>query len=276
MRPWAWPGFAAGSEFHTASSPGKGPRPGTGLQEKARAARYALLAEEAERLGGAVLVTAHTQDDQAETLLMRMARGSGPSGLAAMREKVDTGRVMLARPLLDIPKARLIATAQARGLPFVNDPSNGDVRFERVRWRSLMPGLADQGLSAERLALLARRIARLDAAAAQRASAMLPRLLLPAGAAPVLRLRFDALMAEPEEIVLRVVALALDEIGGAAGASPRLERLEACVEALRGAAGGKARTARTLSGCMLSLGGDGVLTIRREGARRRGVHPATS
>lgn len=255
-----------------------GPKPGTGLQERARAARYALLADEAERLGGATLVTAHTLDDQAETLLMRMARGSGPSGLAAMRGRVRKGAITLVRPLLGVPKARLVATVQAQGLAFVTDPSNGDPRFERVRWRVLMPGLADEGLSAERLALLARRIARLDEAAALRAKALLPelRLPMPAGATPVLRLRFEALLAEPEEIALRVVALALEEIGGEDGVVPRLERLEACVEALLGAATGRARAARTLSGCLLSLGIDGVLTLRREGPRRRGVHPATS
>lgn len=254
----------------------EGARPVTGVQERARAARYALLAQEAERLGCAVLLTAHTQDDQAETLLMRMAHGSGPAGLAAMRERVRKGNVMLARPLLGVPKGRLIATAQARGLPFVADPSNGDRRFERVRWRTLMPSLAEEGLSAERLALLARRIARLDEAATLRAKALLPVLRLPPGTAPVLRLQFDALLAEPDEIVLRVVALALTEIGGEGGAATRLERLETCVASLRGAALNGSPTARTLSGCVLSLGSDGVLTLRREGPRRRGIHPAAS
>ena len=252
-----------------------GAKPATGVQERARTARYVLLAGEAQRLGGAVLVTAHTQDDQAETLLMRMARGSGPAGLAAMRERVRKGPIILARPLLSVPKARLIATVQARGLPFITDPSNGDLRFERVRWRALMPSLAEEGLGAERLALLARRIARLDQAAAQRARTLLPELLLPAGVSPVLRLRFDALLAEPEEIALRVVVLALDEIGGEGVAANRLERLEACVEALTEAARMSLATRRTLSGCVLSLSADGVLTLRREGPRRRGVHPAT-
>jgi tRNA(Ile)-lysidine synthase len=257
----------------------EGPKPGAGLQQRARTARYALLVGEAQRLGGATLVTAHTQDDQAETLLMRMAHGSGPSGLAAMRERVRKGAATLVRPLLGVPKARLVATAQAQGLGFVTDPSNGDTRFERVRWRTLMPRLAEEGLSAERLALLARRIARLDEVAGLRAKALLPELSLPApaGAAPVLRLRFEALLAEPEEIVLRVVALALEEAGAeSAGAAPRLERLEACVAALLGAAKGRARASRTLSGCVLSLGLDGILTMRQEGPRRRGVHPAAS
>lgn len=263
-----------------------GPKPATGVQERARKARYALLVDEAQRLGGAVLVTAHTQDDQAETLLMRMARGSGPSGLAAMRGRVSKGQAVLARPLLGIAKARLVATVQARGLAVVTDPSNGDLRFERVRWRALMPALAQEGLSAERLALLARRIARLDDAAAQRATVLLRDLSLPdlslselprpVDDAPVLRLRFDALLAEPEEIMLRVVAQALELVGGEGGAVHRLERLEACVEALRDAVRNALPARRTLSGCVLSLAADGALTLRREGPRRRGVHPAMS
>lgn len=253
-----------------------GPKPAAGLQERAREARYALLTQEAKRLGGAVLVTAHTQDDQAETLLMRLARGSGPSGLAGMRERAETSGTVLARPLLGIAKARLVATVQARGLPFVADPSNGDRRFERVRWRALMPTLAEEGLDAERLALFARRMARLDEAAALRAQTLLATLRLPAVGAPVLRLRFALLLSEPEEIVLRVVALALQEAGAGAGNAPRLERLEACVEALSLAGLAGAPAARTLSGCFLSLGSDGVLALRREGPRRRGIHPAAS
>eukprot|EP01035_Chromulina_nebulosa_P040252 gene40251-54433_t len=83
-----------------------------------------------------------------------MARGSGPSGLASMRGRVVRGGTVLARPLLGVSKARLIATAQARGLSFVEDPSNGDPRFARARWRALMPLLAAEGLDAERLSLL--------------------------------------------------------------------------------------------------------------------------
>ena len=91
-----------------------------------------------------------------------------------------------------------------------------------------------------------------------------------------MRLRFNALLAEPEEIALRVVALALEEIGGEGAAATRLERLEACVEALRDAARQGLATRRTLARCVLSLGADGMLSVRREGPRRRGVHPAMS
>ncbi len=254
----------------------EGDKPRSRLLERARAARYALLAAEAERAGGAVLVTAHTLDDQAETLLMRMARGSGPSGLAAMRGRVMRGGAVLARPLLGVPKVRLIATAQARGLPFVEDPSNGDPRFARTRWRAVMPLLAAEGLDAERLSLLAGRLARLDEAAAARCQDALAAVLLPATEAPLLRLDFSALRREPDEIVLRVVAASLERLGAGAESPVRLERLEACVAALCAAAGAGQPVTRTLAGVVLVLAGDGILALRRERPRRRGIHPAAT
>jgi tRNA(Ile)-lysidine synthase len=251
----------------------EGMKPASGVQAQAREARYALLAGEARRLGGAVLVTAHTLDDQAETVLMRLSHGSGPSGLAGMRRRGEVEGVVLARPLIAVPKARLVATAHARGLPFVEDPSNSDRRFERVRWREAMPALAEQGLTAQRLGRLARRLARLDEAAARRASEVLAQVTVPEGAAGgVLRLRFSALAAEPEEIVLRVLALALDAIAPGGGRHGRLERLEDCVAALLAGSSAGIGLRRTLSGCVLSLGRDGILTLAGEGRRRRGVH----
>jgi len=253
----------------------EGMKPATGLQAQARTARYALLAREAARLGGATLVTAHTLDDQAETLLMRLAHGSGPSGLTGMRARTVKEGVALARPLLAIPKARLVATAEARGLPFVRDPSNADERFERVRWRETMPLLAEQGLTAERLGRLTQRLARLDVAVARRAGDVFSSVTV-AASGEGLSLRFDVLAAEPEEIVLRVIGLALDAVAPQGESYARLERLEDCAEALiEGQRAGLALR-RTLSGCIVSLGRDGVLTLKPEGQRRRGVHPATS
>ena len=255
----------------------EGAKPASRVQAEARRARYALLAKEARRLGGAVLVTAHTLDDQAETMLMRLSHGSGPSGLVGMRGRSEVNGVPLARPLLGISKARLVATAEARGLPFVRDPSNRDQRFERVRWREVMPVLAEQRLTAERLGRLAERMARLDEAAAHRAGKALAEVVLPNETAEQgLRVRFSALIREPEEIVLRVLGLALDAAMPGGEGYGRLERLEACGAALIQAAGAGSTLRRTLSGCVLSLGRDGVLTLQAEPPRRRGVHPSAS
>lgn len=254
-----------------------GHKPQTALQEKARAARYALLAEEARAFGATAIVTAHTADDQAETMLMRMAAGSGLSGLAGMAPRSTANGIMLARPLLGIEKSRLVATCNARGLSFVSDPSNEEPRFTRIRWRRLLPGLAREGLTAGRIGQLARRLARADEA--------LDRLAVRALAAVSAgdesgerRLDFARLCHEPEEIVLRSLALVLAaaQDGDVESDVPlRLVRLEECVRALVSAVGEGRALRRTLGGFRLSLGSDGVLTLMREGERRRGVHPAT-
>ena len=139
-----------------------------------------------------------------------------------------------------------------------------------------MPALTQEGLTAERFGRLGERMARLEDAVKRRARDVFCAVSLPRepGEARV-RLDFSALVVEPEEIVLRVVALALDA-AASGSAYGRLERLEECVRALLAAARADSAMRRTLSGCMVRLGRDGVLTLEREGARRRGVHPATS
>lgn len=251
-----------------------GPKPRTGLQAQARTARYRLLRQEAERRGGAALVTAHTADDQAETILMRMAHGSGPAGLIGMKARSERDGLVLLRPLLGVAKARLVATAQARGLAFVSDPSNAQPRFERVRWRALTPALAGEGLDAARLGVLSRRLARMEVALDERAAELRRDLALPAAGPDEARIAFATLAGGPEEMALRVLSAAVSEV--AAPGPMRLERLETCLAALL-AAGREGRAiTRTLSGCVLALSRSGVLTIRREGMRRRGVHRAAS
>ncbi|MGB6800465.1 MAG: tRNA lysidine(34) synthetase TilS, partial [Xanthobacteraceae bacterium] len=125
----------------------RGRKPKSGLQEAARIARYRLLADIAARAGYVHILTAHTLDDQAETILFRLARGSGLVGLAGMAHASPLpigGRtsLFLVRPLLHLPKARLVATLKAERIGFSEDPSNHDPRFTRARLRRLMPELA--------------------------------------------------------------------------------------------------------------------------------------
>ena len=122
-----------------------GAKPKTGLPAAARAARYRLLAQAARKHGATHILTAHTRDDQAETLLMRMLRGSGIAGLAAMARESEREGVRLARPLLDISKSQLIATLNKAKIGFADDPTNRDIGFTRPRLRALMPALAEEG-----------------------------------------------------------------------------------------------------------------------------------
>src|ERR1700710_1586314 len=141
-----------------------GAKPNTGLPAAAREARYRLLAKAARAAGAIHVLTAHTQDDQAETLLMRMSRGSGIAGLAAMARQSQRDGVVLARPLLQIPKARLVATLKKAKVGFADDPTNRDANFTRPRLRAIMPALAAEGGDARSLARLASRLARANAA----------------------------------------------------------------------------------------------------------------
>lgn len=112
-----------------------GPKPTSRLQEAARAARYDLLRAACRRIGALHLLVAHHADDQSETVAMRAARHSGPDGLAGMAALVETAEVRLLRPLLGVRRDALTATLVARGVAWVEDPSNRDPRFERVRLR---------------------------------------------------------------------------------------------------------------------------------------------
>ncbi len=146
----------------------RGTKPKTGLQETARVARYQLLAQAATRAGYEHILTAHTLDDQAETVLFRLARGSGLTGLAGMAHAsavpIGAGTaIFLVRPLLPVSKARLLATLKGAGVEHSEDPSNHDPRFARPRLRALMPHLAREGLDARCLARLAARMRRAEA-----------------------------------------------------------------------------------------------------------------
>jgi len=112
-----------------------GAKPATRLQQAAREARYRLLFDACRRHGILHLLTAHHANDQAETVAMRAAHDSGLDGLAGMAALVEHRDARLLRPLLAVPRARLTATLEARGIGWIDDPSNEDRRFERVRVR---------------------------------------------------------------------------------------------------------------------------------------------
>ena len=141
-----------------------GNKPKTGLPAAARAARYHLLAQAARASGATHILTAHTRDDQAETLLMRLLRGSGIAGLAAMARQSERDGVLLARPFLHVSKSQLIATLKKAKLGFADDPTNRDPSFTRPRLRTLMPVLAAEGGDTRNLARLASRLARANQA----------------------------------------------------------------------------------------------------------------
>jgi tRNA(Ile)-lysidine synthase len=241
-----------------------GTKPTSGLQEQAREARYRLLADAARRVGAEYLVTAHTLDDQAETVLFRMARGSGIAGLAGMARVTPLGDAWLIRPFLEVPKARLVASLAARKIAFADDPSNRDPSFTRVRWRELMPKLAQEGLHAARVAGLAARMRRANAAIEIVVDAAAQRAVVAAPGGPVI---IDAqVFAElPEEIAVRLMGRAVAAVGDEGPVE--LGKLETVAGAMTAALRTHARLRRTLAGAMISLDPDRI-TVERAPARR--------
>ena len=257
-----------------------GEKPKTGLPAAARTARYRLLAQAARASGATHILTAHTRDDQAETVLMRLLRGSGIGGLAAMARESERDGVLLARPFLQVSKSQLVATLKKAKIGFADDPTNRDTNFTRPRLREIMPVLAAEGGDARNLARLASRLARANQAVeilvdgAERYLALrdreAPRAGLDASAFDASSFDAKAFAALPEEIRLRLLKRAIDRFGHEGPAE--LGKVEALLAALDQASAkpGKERRPRlkqTLAGALVSLT-DGRIRVEPAPPRR--------
>ena len=248
-----------------------GRKPKTGLQEAARLARYRLLSAVAKEVGAGCVLTAHTLDDQAETILFRLARGSGISGLAGMYPysgvPADEGRDLgLIRPLLDVPKARLIATLKAAKVPYANDPSNRDPRFTRPRLRELMPMLAREGLTASRLASLARRVQRVEQTLSVVTAAANKKIAPgPWPVAGPIAMEADMFVDLPREIAIRLLGRAIAWVGHEGPVE--LGKLESFYEAIEKALDKSEQFRRTLAGALVTVARDKI-TIEPAPPRR--------
>lgn len=244
-----------------------GRKPKTGLQQAARLARYQLLAKAARAVGARHVLTAHTLDDQAETVLIRLARGSGISGLAAMARVAPLPAdpsIELVRPLLEVPKARLVATLQKARIVYADDPTNRDPKFTRARLRAAMPALEREGLKAQRLVLLAKRLRRADAALVAMAAEAFAELAPgPWAAAGPVEFPMGSYAKLPAEVALRLLGRAIAMVGDEGPVE--LGKLEALSEGL--AAAGRTRFRRTLAGAIVTLADDRLL-VERAPARR--------
>lgn len=236
----------------------QGDKPAGDIQAAARAARYRLLIDWCRAAGVLHLLLGHHLEDQAETVLLRLGRGSGVDGLAAMAPVSERPELRLLRPLLTVPRDRLAATLRAVGQDWIRDPSNGNPAFARVRLRALLPGLAGEGLTAERLAGTARRLGRARAALEHQVArtALAHVTLHPSGWAELDR----AALAEPEEIALRLLARLLMVVAGSPY-PPRLEQLERLHRALCAGDPG-----RSLAGCLIAAAGRRIRLMREPAA----------
>lgn len=241
-----------------------GDKPATRIQERARRARYELLTDCAVAIGAQAIVAAHHADDQAETILFRLSRGSGVGGLSGMAEVAPCGPVILARPFLAATKADLEQICRDLEHPYFRDPSNDRESFARVRLRRLAPLLAEQGLDRAALTRLGRRARRATAALDYIAQAIRRAALIDRDDAGA-RFRGAALAQAPEEIVLRLLAMEIARLSPAA--QIRLERLERLGEPLIAALAGGENWRSTLAGVLIETRGD-ELILRRAPPRR--------
>jgi tRNA(Ile)-lysidine synthase len=252
-----------------------GPHPSSDIEAAARVARYALIAKWLQANGITALYAGHTEDDQAETFLLRLMRGSGLDGLAAMRPlspwpMPGFAGLGIVRPLLGFGRDALRADLTARNIAWLEDPMNGEERFARIRLRKLAPALAQAGLTQARIADAAAHLARARESLDNVTGAVLARIT--ARRDGVLHVDGHGLAAAPREVALRALAQLLMTVSGQPY-RPRFERLERLFDRLRqGTLGGGA----TLHGCRIApvparkgVFGPGTLAIAPETAPRR-------
>jgi tRNA(Ile)-lysidine synthase len=229
-----------------------GTKPASGIQEAARDARYRLLAAWCREAGVLHLLLAHHRDDQVETAALRAARGSGPDGLAGMSAIVEHADHRVLRPLLSVPSARLRETLRALGQEWIEDPSNRNPAFARVRMRAALAGQhrpwpAEAGRG---------RIAAEAAVATLLAQTV---TIHPEGWAAIDADAWKA--ASSRDLARRALIRVLQTVGGGSY-PPRSERLESVLDAFLETRLGRGRT---FAGCRLVPHGQAVLAVREAG-----------
>jgi tRNA(Ile)-lysidine synthase len=230
-----------------------GGRPSSALQAAAREARYRLMAQWCRRQGVLHLALAHHAGDQAETVLMRLARGGGPDGLAGMSAIAAREGVRLIRPLLPVASAGLRAVLKARHQDWIEDPSNSNPIFERVRWRRFIPANLVPSLAVAAAEIGQERRLREAAVAGLLAGAKIH----PAG---FLTMPLAELRAAPANVAERALARCLIVIGG----DPYGPRQESLARLRRSLAANLA--GRTLGGCRLVCRGSRLFIFREADA----------
>ena len=174
-----------------------------------------------------------------------------------MAREVQRGDIAIARPLLEVPKAQLIATLRKAKIAYADDPTNRDPAFTRARFRELMPQLVREGIDSRNLARLAQRLARANAALEAVVSVM-EHSIARVGDGGLIEIDGTRAFATlPDEIALRLLGRAVGAVGREGIAE--LAKLEALLVALRTASVRQERLKQTLAGAVIALGADLIL-----------------
>lgn len=238
----------------------EGDKPTNGVQAAARRARYRLMGQAMDADGAEVLVTAHHQGDQAETVLMRMAHGSGLGGLAGMAALSSVEGVAVFRPFLDVDRGVLLAIVAESGIQPVQDPSNLDPHYERVRWRQALPMLGELGLDGPTLSRLAKRAGEADSALEDIAAEAFSRLVRIDGFGSM-RMDRDGFAQLHRAIAVKVLEKGL----AAAGGDQRRHVLGQVEELAEALAAPDTFSRQTLLGCIVHRDGRYVWLVREPG-----------
>ncbi|MCK5425420.1 MAG: tRNA lysidine(34) synthetase TilS [Emcibacter sp.] len=249
----------------------QGDKPHSNIQDQARLARYRLMGQWCLENNVTRLFLAHHLNDQAETFLIRLFRGSGVDGLSAMKAQSDFPvsfpdgeNIILCRPFLDVAKTRLEATLRHMGQKWIEDPSNQNEAYTRIKVRNLLRENEIEGLNAGRMAQTAARMGRVQTLLQSLTDDLIQQVAVhfPEGYVEV---ALVPLLSAHEEIALRCLAKLTRRISGGKY-SPRLLKLEALYNRLKS----EGFSGQTLGGCLISPLRNSRIMISREVAAIEG------
>lgn len=195
------------------------------LQESARDARYDLMEQYCLQKNIDYLFIAHHGNDQAETVLFRLAKGSGIDGLSGMQPIHNRGHVQLCRPLLSFTKKDLLDLCAIESIPYIEDPSNQNNKFARIRLRQSFEIMEAEGLSIKRLLKMAHRMARATEALEIIAKKCSNDTILEKDTVQTV-LNYSLLSSYPDEIAIRVINNLIIFMNPKRGYGVRTERIE--------------------------------------------------
>ncbi|MGE4313683.1 MAG: tRNA lysidine(34) synthetase TilS [Pseudobdellovibrionaceae bacterium] len=244
-----WVASWGGTRTHNAILGGAMPYGGTKLQEGARHYRYSLMLDYCTAKSVPMLLTAHHGDDQLETFLIRLCAGSTPSGLKSMQPLSQLSEnLTLGRPLLSLKHADCVAFCHEKAMKWVEDPSNENADFQRVRMRKMAHFLEGEGFDIARLTTLTERLADLyellnEAVNAARVD------LTHKNTSKRIVYRLSGFKALNRRVAVVLLEEALEALGLPKNYGPRLHKVEDIVDDLRKS---RMATARTLNGCRIA------------------------
>lgn len=238
----------------------QGQKPATNIQAEARSARYRLLAEACAEIGATVLLTAHHKEDQAETVLLRLARGAGLPGLSAMKpvRRLNAGfDTLLVRPLLDVSREDLRGYLTAQNQPWIEDPSNQDQRFDRIKVRTLLADPPLPGLTVDSLVQTAEALGSAHRALDAWAHEKVAQHMRWDNTGKIVLVARLQLAQWPQELARRVLLTGLLAASGGTVPPRRADMLRLMADVVR-----DEFKAATLAGVMLSADGPDLVMIR--------------